>query len=91
MPDHLAGKLSLFGTNPVSHRHYAEQIIAEEWTREFIAGRGWKEGFIAKTRNNHWLDCTANARAAIDILRLEAARKIGTRGSATVKQTPIRR
>ena len=69
-PGNLPGSLALFGDDPLVHRTYAEHILAEVRVREFQIGRGWKEGFQARSQHNHWLDCTSNAVAAADILGL---------------------
>lgn len=69
-PANTAGSISLFGSDPIIHRQFAEQITAEIWTREFVggAGRGFKEYFNVKSRHNHWLDCTAGAIAMATML-----------------------
>lgn len=58
------GSLVLFGSDPGAHRHYANQITAEQWTHEYHPRKGdifyWKR----IRPPNHWLDTTANACCA---------------------------
>lgn len=53
--------LMMFGNDGFLHRAFAEQICAEVWVNEFIGGpgRGYKEYFYVKNKNNHWLDTMA--------------------------------
>ena len=69
------GSLALFGDEPIKHRGIAEQVCAEMWTREFRPGKGWIEGFIVRSKHNHWLDCLAGAAAGANILGI---RIVGT-------------
>lgn len=64
------GSLSLFKSEPVKHRSFAEQICSEVWTREFVGGpnRGYKEYFDVRSRANHWLDTLAYNCAAATML-----------------------
>lgn len=62
------GSLSVFGDDPIKHRLYAEQILAEQWVQKFVVGKGWIEGFVVKSRRNHWLDTTAQTIAAAELL-----------------------
>ncbi|MBE3069022.1 MAG: phage terminase large subunit family protein, partial [Planctomycetes bacterium] len=70
-PAEAPGALTLFGDDPLVHRHYARQITAEAWTHEYKPGRGdvwyWKR----LHPDNHWLDTTALAYAAAVILGLK--------------------
>lgn len=68
-----SGSLSLFGSEPVQHRAFAEQICSEVWIPDelrFVAADGSR-----KPSNNHWLDCVAGCCAAADMLGI---RVIGT-------------
>jgi len=69
-PEKMPGSLAIFGDDPIVHRTFAAHITAEQWQREFIVGKGWREGFLVRSRHNHWLDNLANAAAAADILGL---------------------
>jgi len=60
--------ITLFGSEPVLHRTFAEQICAEVWKKQFTTGRGWREGFHVASRHNHYLDCLAGAYAAANML-----------------------
>ena len=55
------GSISLPGGDPVSHRAFAEQIVAEAYDTEkmrFLRVKGKRE--------NHWLDCTAGCCLAAE-------------------------
>jgi len=69
-PESRPGSLTLFGTNPHTHGAYAVQVIAEVWTRVFIQGegKGWKEFWDARGKDNHYFDATAGAIAAASML-----------------------
>jgi len=62
----VPGSVSLFGSDPVIHRAFAEQIIDEVWLpadMKFVASSG-----KGRPRNNHWLDDLAGCLAAAEIL-----------------------
>lgn len=61
------GSITLYGDDPVRHRGFSEQILAEVWTRDFVPGKGWKEGWIVRHRANHFLDCAAGNIAAAEM------------------------
>jgi len=73
LPIDQPGALTLFGEDKLRFEHlpFAEQICAEVWTREYIAGKGWVEGFKVISRHNHWLDATAGALAAAGVLGIK--------------------
>ena len=73
LPTGQAGALTILGEDKLRFEHlpYAEQICAEIWTREYIAGKGWIEGFRVVSRHNHWLDATAGALAAAGVLGIK--------------------
>lgn len=85
------GSLSVFGDDPVVHRLYAEQILAEQWVRDFKPGKGWVEGFVVKSRRNHWLDTTAQTVAGAELLGINlvaaAPQAAGTRETTTISAT----
>jgi len=85
------GSISLYGDDPIRHRLFAEQILAEIWTRDFVAGKGWKEGWIVRHRRNHYLDTAAANIAAAEILgiMLVAAGK-GPARKRSVNKTEMR-
>lgn len=58
------GSMSIFGDDPYKHRTFGRHICSEEWTKEFMPGKGTKEFFNVIDRNNHWLDCLHYAAAA---------------------------
>jgi len=68
LPPNLAGSMTLFGSNPVAHKTFAEHILAEVWTEEFPTGRGAVRYWDVRSHRNHWLDCTAGCWAAAEIL-----------------------
>jgi len=57
------GSLSLFGDDPVEHRAFAEQIVAEAYNTEKMRYEQVK-GYT----HNHWLDCMAGCCLAAEIL-----------------------
>jgi len=84
-----AGAISLFGTEPVKHRTWAEQICAEIWTREFKPGKGWSEGFQVHSKHNHFLDTLAGAAAAAAILGLSALPKTKPADTKKIKLSEL--
>ncbi len=57
------GSLSLWGDDPVEHRAFAEQIVAEAYDTEKMR---YEE--VRGYRHNHWLDCMAGCCLAAEIL-----------------------
>ena len=60
------GSLSLFGDDPVDHRAFAEQIVAEAYNTEKM-----KYEMVKGYRHNHWLDCVAGCCLAAEILGIK--------------------
>lgn len=60
------GSLSLFGDDPIEHRAFAEQIVAEAYNTEKM-----KYEIVKGYRHNHWLDCTAGCCLAAEILGIK--------------------
>jgi hypothetical protein len=60
------GSLALYQDDPIKHRDFGKHICAEIWKKEHVSGPGggYKEYFDVKDRNNHKLDCMAQAMAA---------------------------
>lgn len=50
-----------------NHMRFARSIVAEEWTEEFIKGKGWKRQWVKRNKENHWLDSTVLASVAADM------------------------
>jgi hypothetical protein len=46
----------LFGVDPHQHGIFASEIIAEEWQRKFVEGKGYVEGWKQVKKANHYLD-----------------------------------
>lgn len=88
-PDNLPGSISLFGDEPVRHRVFAQQIVAEKWIREFQPGKGWREGFRMDYRQNHWLDTMASNIAAANMLNIRLMTK--TQMEKPAKTVPKRK
>ena len=76
------GSLSLPGDDPVDHRAFAEQIVAEAYNTEKMRYEPVK-GF----RHNHWLDCTAGCCLAAEIL---GVRLIAESAPVAAQQEPSR-
>lgn len=66
------GSLVLFGDDPVSHRQYAREIIAEKRRRRFVPGKGFIDDWVVLHRDNHKLDSTklTVAGAVVDGMKL---------------------
>ncbi len=60
------GSLSLFGDDPVEHRAFAEQIVAEAYNTEKMRYEDVK-GY----RHNHWLDCMAGCCLAAEMVGIK--------------------
>jgi len=90
IPEKMQGSISLYGSDPVKHRDFARQIVAEQWVREFQPGKGWSEGFVVTYRHNHYLDTVAGNYAVANMLGIKALTKTETK--PTPKPTkPIKR
>ncbi len=62
------GSLTLFQAQNRDHLSFARQITAERREEEFVPGRGVRVFWNRLWKDNHYLDVTAYARAAADIL-----------------------
>ena len=82
------GSLSVYGDDPVKHRLYAEQILAEVWVKNFVPGKGWVEGFVVKSRRNHFLDTTAQTIAAADLLGINLVAAAPTTSNQPARSQP---
>ncbi len=87
------GSISLWGGDPVEHRAFSEQIVAEAYNTEKMRMEVVK-GFT----NNHWLDCMAGCCLAAEILgvtllqrRAENVVQDGTKRVAQQGNRKIRR
>jgi len=86
------GSLSVFGSDPIAHREYADQVTAEALTTIFRGGREltfWDR----RRRANHYLDTTAMARAAAAIrgipeIPAAAARPAGPSAAGAAANRP---
>jgi len=59
------GSLSVWSTTDnKEHMTYSHHIVAEIYEERFIQGKGLVKKWVARHRNNHWLDATAMALAA---------------------------
>ncbi len=65
------GSLSLFGDDPVEHRAFAEQIVAEAYNTEKMR---YEE--VKGYRHNHWLDCVAGCCLAAEILGIRLIEQV---------------
>ena len=73
-PENQKGCLTIYGDDAIIHRGFAEQILAEIWVRDWIAGKGYKETWQVRHRLNHFLDCAACNIAAAEILGITIVR-----------------
>ncbi len=80
-----AGALTLFGSDPITHRLYAQHVTAEAWVHEYKPGGREVYRWKRVRRQNHWLDTTYNACAAAAILGMKT---VGSRASAKPETTP---
>ena len=64
------GSLSLFnaGRDPKRHLSFSHHITAEGEEKLFVEGKGIVRSWKVYNRNNHWLDATALAMAALGVL-----------------------
>jgi hypothetical protein len=59
------GSLSVWSTTDnKEHMTYSHHIVAEIYEERFVQGKGLVKKWVARHRNNHWLDATAMALAA---------------------------
>ena len=59
------GSLSLFEPhNPKQHMSISHHAVAEKRVERFKEGKGWEIKWVPFSRNNHFLDALALARAA---------------------------
>lgn len=80
--EHAAGAVRLFGVEPLRHTDFAEEVCAEQFVREFIEGKpALKEGWVRKSKANHWFDTHYGNYAAHAVVELWQR----------VKNTPQRR
>ncbi len=77
------GSLSIFHARAWDHVGFARQITAERLEQEFVAGKGQRTFWNRLMKDNHYLDVTAYARAAADILGIKM---IKIPGAAPVKR-----
>ncbi len=56
--------MSLYGKDKLWHKEIAPQIMAEELTTRFVAGRGMESNWVVKHYLNHYLDCLVYACSA---------------------------
>jgi len=67
-PEGQRSCLRLYGDIPTKHRTIAEHIEAELWTRNFVIGKGWTEGWQQVRRDNHYLDALTYAYCAASLV-----------------------
>lgn len=79
------GSLALFGDEPKEHREIAKHVLAEEWRREFIEGKGWKEYWHASGRANHYFDVLYGNCVAASVCGIKL---LGDAAAATPAATP---
>lgn len=62
------GSLSLFSPQENREHHtFSHHQVAEVWRREFREGKGTKEGWYVRSKNNHYLDAMALGCASGDM------------------------
>lgn len=71
------GSIFLYGEDPIVHRGYAEEVTAEVYREEFIVGKGLKQYWHVKSRQNHCLDTTKLCVAAGEMLGVAAVGGVG--------------
>lgn len=70
---YIPGSLSLFACPDLEQlqkdrREFSHQIVAEIWSEHFVDGKGWKRGWHTRGKKNHWLDATAGACVAANMV-----------------------
>jgi len=63
-PVERPGSITLWGDDPYKHKTYGKHIVSEIWKRDFVPGKGTREFFDVRDRNNHYLDATYLSAAA---------------------------
>lgn len=73
--EHAPGAVRLPGVDPHKHTEFAEEVTAEQFVREYVDGKGMKEGWVSVRKANHWFDTHYGNRAALAVAEvLRAAR-----------------
>lgn len=71
------GSLSLFSpATPKAHMSFAHHMVAENRMQRFEAGKGWIRKWVEHSKNNHYLDAVALARAAAAVLGVKLIKPI---------------
>jgi len=70
-PEGTPGALTVFGDDPLEHSEFARQVCAEIWVEEYSEGRdvrtARKGAWVAKYRQNHFLDVAAGCCVAASV------------------------
>lgn len=85
------GTLALFvASNAKEHHSYSQHIIAEEWQELFVEGKGLQRKWEVKSKNNHWLDATALACCAADVMGIRTIPRQSVQQPAKSSQSPAK-
>jgi len=70
------GCITLFGTDPLEHHKYAQEVTAEEFRSVFKEGKGVKKEWFKIRRHNHMLDgCVGNMVARMVVATNELMKR----------------
>lgn len=77
------GSISLFGTDPILHRAFAEHITSEAWSPE-------KQRYerVPGFAHNHWLDCMAGCCAGAGVLGIRLIQPLPPRRVPQAQSEP---
>jgi glutamine synthetase type III len=74
---------------PSLHDNWASQILAEQFERVFKEGKGYREEWVKKSKNNHQLDCLYGGIVAREIAAARAAEIAEEMGAPKAKEGRI--
>lgn len=81
--------ITLPGEVPSVHDNWASQILAEQFERVFKEGKGYREEWVKKSKNNHQLDCLYGGMVAREIAAARAAEIAEEIGAPKAKEGRI--
>ncbi len=84
------GSIGIFNAPPRDHFGFARQITAERREEEFVPGQGRRIFWNRLWKDNHFLDVTAYARAAADMMGIKLVRPAVPAASRPRPTPPIR-
>ena len=65
----VSGSVTLWGSEPTEHTQFAREVVAEQFRREFVPGKGIKESWEKVYKRNHYLDTSCGNNLARLVLK----------------------